>query len=59
MPDTATKGATEDEIRRVHEWDCDHSGHSYQEIESFGMDGPVKVVCTHCGKSWGVVREDA
>lgn len=49
---------TLDEVIRVHRAECAERGHLYREVEVFGTDGPVAVVCRHCDGSWRVVRDD-
>lgn len=50
---------TQEEVQRVRAEECRLGGHSYTEIEQFQVDGPIAVVCTNCGKSWGVVNPAA
>ena len=49
---------TNDEVLRVHRAECAANGHTYSEIEAYGVDGPVAIVCTHCGAQWKVERNE-
>jgi hypothetical protein len=49
---------TVEEIAKVRRFECSVNGHTYTEVETMGSDGPVRVVCTNCGRSWRVCRCD-
>lgn len=38
--------------------ECARRGHQYEHIHLYQSDGPVKIVCDNCGKSWKVVAND-
>ena len=46
--------ASDGEIQRVREHECEVGGHSYDVISVVGSMDPVSVQCTRCGAGWGV-----
>lgn len=36
--------------------ECAMNGHSYDVLQQVGQAGPTAVICTRCGKSWGIER---
>jgi hypothetical protein len=50
-----TQGKVTPEMRSaVAEEHCAMEGHVYTHIHGVGIDGPLYVFCTRCGKTWEV-----
>ena len=47
----APEQPTPEEVQKVREFECSVNGHSYDEIEVVGTDGPVWVHCTGAARS--------
>lgn len=43
----------------LHREECRRLGHDYQIVLATHLDGPSFVACLRCGRSWGIVLEDA
>jgi len=46
---------TPEMVLAVHRAECRGRGHSWRVIEAYG-EGPVKVLCDHCGEDSGLVQ---
>lgn len=44
---------SQEEVQRVHDWECQLRGHNYTLVQTFG--GEDSFICTHCGKQWDLV----
>jgi hypothetical protein len=49
---------TDEEIQKVRRYECTINGHDYNVISSLGSDGPTRIVCSNCGRTWGVKGSD-
>lgn len=47
---------TLEEIQRVREHECRMRSHTFTETTAIGFDGPTRVICTNCGRTWRVVE---
>jgi hypothetical protein len=50
--------ATPEVILKVRRTECAMSGHTYSVLEVINSDGPSAVICTNCGRSWGVAAAE-
>lgn len=48
---------TEEMRQAVRAEDCRVRGHDWRVLETYG-EGPVGVICQHCGKDSGLVRTE-
>lgn len=49
---------TEDEVARVRRFECASNGHSWDILSTVG-EGPVAVICGHCGEDSGLRPPEA
>ena len=52
------RNPTPDQVARVRRFECATNGHSWDILSTLG-DGPVAVICGHCGEDSGLRRPEA